>query len=266
MECKLGDVQANLDKALHLVEKTANMGADIICLPEMCSTGYNLDLLGEKIYNLVEPLEGTFMSAMRSAAKSLAVHLIVPFAEKRDHKKIYNTAVVIDPQGEVLGSSSKVHLFEAERNYFQPGNDYVLFEFATVSFGIMICYDAGFPEVARTFALRGATLLFLPAAWRIQDEAVWDLNTRQRALENNLFLCAVNRVGEEGSLHMFGKSKIVDPWGEVIAEAVKDQEDCLIAQLNLDQITKAREYYAYLQERRPETYSQLVSVSKGQRT
>jgi predicted amidohydrolase len=74
-----------------------------------------------------------------------------------------------------------------------------------------------------------------------------------------VFLCAVNRVGIEGPLHLFGKSKIVDPWGEVIAEAAKNQEDCLIATFDLEQVTKAREYYAYLENRRPETYSELVT-------
>ena len=124
----------------------------------------------------------------------------------------------------------------------------------------MICYDAGFPEVCRTLCLSGAEIVFIPSAWRIQDEYMWDLNIPQRALENLLFAVGVNGVGIESELHLFGKSKICNPQGNIIIELPKDEEKVVVATINLSDIERFRTEIAYLKDRRPLLYDKITKV------
>ena len=124
------------------------------------------------------------------------------------------------------------------------------------------CYDAGFPEVARILALKGAELIFMPSAWRVQDWDMWNLNIPQRALENTLFVAGVNRFGHEGDLYMFGNSKVADWRGRIIAESKEEKEEILYADIDLKQLTKARLDIHYLKDRRPDSYKMLSEYTE----
>ncbi|MGE5553051.1 MAG: nitrilase-related carbon-nitrogen hydrolase [Betaproteobacteria bacterium] len=258
MECILGDVGANLDRAERLIAEAAKQGAQVACLPEMSTTGYNPALLGARFADLAVQPGGPEVQRLRRAATAHGLWLIAPAVERREDGRLYNSALVISPQGELVGSYAKTHLWAGERLYFTPGQSFLTIETPFGHFGVMICYDAGFPEVARALMLKGAELIFLPAAWRIQDKDIWDLNIAQRALENTLFVAAVNRVGQEGDLHLFGNSKVADPRGRVLFELPADREAVAVVSVNLDLVAELRREIPYLRDRRPDLYSEAL--------
>jgi predicted amidohydrolase len=124
----------------------------------------------------------------------------------------------------------------------------------------MVCYDAGFPEAARSLALSGAEIIFCPSAWRVEDTDMWDLNIAQRALENQLFTVGVNHGGMEGDLNLFGKSKICGPRGHVISECPAEKEVVQVVEIDLDEETAFRRDCAYLRDRNPRAYFKLTEA------
>lgn len=259
MDCQLGQVASNIEKMGRFVEQAAAQGVQLLCFPELATTGYNPQLLGDRFAQLALTGDGPELAPLREAAREHDMWLVVPMAERRTLPGLpYNSAVVIDPQGRVAGSYAKAHLFAGERHWFRQGSEVSLFTGDFGTFGVLICYDAGFPELSRRLALAGAELLLLPSAWRVQDRRMWELNIAQRALENTLFFAGVNRVGREGDLHLFGNSQVADPWGRVVAEAPIDEEELLVVQLDLDQVRAARQDIPYLRDRRPDLYGPLV--------
>lgn len=255
-ESVLGKVEQNVTKAVKLIKEVADKGANIVCLPELFSTGYNFNILGEKFNEISLQYYDYTVDKMAQAAKDNGVYLIAPFSEKRDLEGIlYNSAVVFDDTGKEIGSFAKAHLWAQDRLFFKEGSDFPVFDTKYGKFGIAICYDIGFPESTRTLCVNGAEFVFMPAAWRIQDKDMWDLNVPQRALENIFFTIGVNRVGHEGDLHMFGNSKVCNPRGKVIAELPEDQELTEVVTIDLNELNKYRTKINYLRDRKPEIYS-----------
>ncbi len=259
MDAKLGDVEANVNKAVKFIKEAAEKGAQIVCLPELFVTGYNLEILENKIVELGLEYYDYIKKELSQAAKDNKVYVIGGFGEKRELAgTLYNSAVLFDDNGDVVGSFAKTHLWALERFYFREGNEYPVFDTKYGKIGIMICYDSGFPESCRSLCLNGAEIVFNPSAWRIQDEDMWDLNNAQRALENVLFTVGVNRVGQEEDLHLFGKSKICNPRGTVIAELPKDEESVTVITIDLDDVNKFRSEIPYLKDRKPFIYNKIV--------
>jgi len=253
-ESLLADIEENKNKSFKLMDKTVKLGAQIICFPEMFNTGYNLDLLGNEIYNLAVTQNSEYIKEYCQYAKNNNVHIILPLTIKDERENIFNSALMIDNKGKIKGKYDKTHLFLHEKKYYQAGNNFTIFNIDNIKIGILICYDLGFPEAARYLTLKGADIIFVPSAWRIQDYDIWDLNTRQRALENNIFIVGVNRVGKEADLHLFGNSRIIDPNGEIMMEAPRDEETIIVKELDLSKISKYRNYYQYLKARRNDLY------------
>ena len=175
---------------------------------------------------------------------------------------VYNAAVLLSGDGEVLGSFSKVHLILSERLYFRAGDEYPVFETDFGKIGLMICYDSGFPEVARILALQGAEIVFAPCAFRKADKHMWDIYFKARALENTFFVAATNRVGHEGDLHLFGSAVVSNPAGVLIAESPEDQENLLVVDVDLDEVRTRRARIPFLRDRRPELYSALLDSGR----
>ena len=255
---RLGDTAGNTVHAAALCREAAEKGADIICLPELFSTGYNLGLIGEKIPYLAQRLDGPTITALRELSEEKSCCIIAPIAlEKEMPGVVYNSAVVLE-DGRVLGVYDKNHLWAMERFFFRPGETYPVFDTKYGRIAVMICYDMGFPEVARILTLKGAEIIFCPSAWKIQDRDMWNLNIPQRALENNLFVAGVNRFGQEGDdLYMDGSSKVANPRGRVLAQIEEEREDILYAELNMEEIITNRANSMYLHCRRPDQYGLL---------
>lgn len=170
----------------------------------------------------------------------------------------FNSAVLIDREGNVAGVYDKQHLWALERFYFRGGNGTPVFQTDFGTIGIMICYDMGYPEVARMLALQGAQIVLGPSAWCEPDHDVWDINVPARALENTVFLCAVNRYGKEQDLYMGGHSKVCDPRGRVIAELTDEGEGVLNVDIDLADVVSNRQTSPYLRDRRPELYGKVL--------
>jgi predicted amidohydrolase len=263
MDAVLGDVEVNLNRALEYVQGAREKAVDVVCLPELFSTGYNPALLGDRYYSLAEPASGPTIQRLAKAAREDGIHIIAPIVlEKSMPGVVYNAAVVINGDGDVLGSFSKVHLVGSERLYFRAGDEYPVFETDFGRVGIMICYDAGFPEVARILALQGAEIVFAPCAFRKADKHMWDIYFKARALENTFFVAATNRVGHEENLHLFGSAVVSDPNGMLIAETPEDQENLLIVDVDLDEVRAFRGRIPFLRDRRPELYRVLLDSGR----
>ncbi len=260
MQSQLGEVEKNVAKAQEMIAQAASQGADIVCLPELFATGYNLAVLKEKIISLSVENYSFIHNAMSDVARENKVHVIAPFGEVREVPGVvYNSALLYDDEGKVLGSFAKSHLWALDRLYFREGNEYPVFDTKLGKIGILICYDAGFPETSRTMCVKGAELVFYPSAWRVQDEDIWDLNMRQRALENIYFTCGVNMYDPSETTQLFGKSKICNPRGTVLAELPKNEEALGVFEIDLDQVNEHRAQIPYLLDRRPEMYMDILN-------
>ncbi len=257
----MGDTVASTQKAIPMIEEAADNGAQIICLPELFSTGYNLGILGKKFPSMGEPIDGPTIQALQKVAKEKQVYLIAPIALYKPELPgvLFNSAVFINDEGGIEGAYDKNHLWALERFYFRNGENYPVFNTRYGRIGIMICYDAGFPEVARILTCKGAEIIFCPSAWCIEDKDIWHLNMPQRALENTCYVCAVNRFGQEGDdLYMGGYSMICGPRGQILAHLTEEKESTLYGELDLDALTEARTTSPYLRDRRPEQYRNFL--------
>lgn len=260
-DTELGNVKKNVEKGINLVYEAAEKGAQVIQLPELFTTGYNNKILGQRFNQLAEKINGPSISAFAQAAKENGVYIMVGYVEEREMPGIlYNSTAFIGPDGKVIDSYAKTHVWAGEKLYFNKGNDFPIYHTDYGVFAPNICYDCAFPEVGRIYALKGAELLLVSSAWRIEDEDLWDHNLIGRATESLVFVSGVNRVGHEDSLHLIGKSKVLAPRGNIIKEAPMDQEDILIVTIDLDEIKDYRRDCLHMHDRRPELYSILSSL------
>ena len=259
-ESKLCDPPANVVKAIPMIRQAGLDGSDMIMFPEMFTTGYELSIVGPRITELAEPVNGPTITALREAAKQAGVYVVAPIVLYHDDLPgvPFNSAVLIDREGNVAGVYDKQHLWALERFYFRGGNGTPVFQTDFGTIGIMICYDMGYPEVARMLALQGAQIVLCPSAWCEPDHDVWDINVPARALENTVFLCAVNRYGREQDLYMGGHSKMCDPRGRVVAELPDEGEGVLNVEIDLADVVSNRQTSPYLRDRRPELYGKVL--------
>ncbi|HEY9639812.1 MAG TPA: nitrilase-related carbon-nitrogen hydrolase, partial [Coleofasciculaceae cyanobacterium] len=198
-----------------------------------------------------EPFEGKSLQCVAQIAHDHQLHLLVGYAEKADNT-VYNSAALIDAEGNRVANYRKIHLFGSEeRRLFTPGKHWVIQTIAGFKVGILICFDVEFPEAVRALALQGAELIAAPTA--NGDARISKLVVPARALENQLFIAYANRAGMEGDLEYCGLSTIADPEGRVLVQA-DDQEGLWMVQLDRHAISQARSQYFYLHERRAELY------------
>lgn len=246
----LMNVDANIIKMNDMISRAADKGADIIVFPELFSTGYNLDLIEENIISLAEDRNGAVILAACLAAKTNEIWVIAPVAF-RVFDKIFNSAVIIDNKGNVVNVYHKNNLWDKEQKYFEYGShDYRIYETEFGNFGVIICYDVDFPETSRILSMKGAEIIFVPAAWATTHRNLWDIFLPSRALENTVFVAGVNRTGIEGDSVYFGDSKVYDPTGKIIARAGENTEEILYCDIDVSKIPEIRKDFPYLRELR----------------
>jgi deaminated glutathione amidase len=256
------DKDANLAQADRLTRAAAADGAALIVLPEKW-TALGRD---EDLRAAAEPLDGPAVAWARATARELGVDLVAgSFVEQvPGREKLANTSVHVGGDGEIKAVYRKVHMFDVEvagRAYREsaledPGDEVVLSATAQgVELGMSICYDLRFPELFRILALRGARIVVLPAAFTLPTtRAHWDTLVRARAIEDQVFMVAANQVGSHpGGNRSGGRSMIVDPWGEVLAQA-GEQEGHIAADLDLQRQREIRAQLPSLANRRPSAY------------
>ena len=231
-EAALGDVTRNLENGVSLVKQAAAEKADIIVFPELCFTGYQMQMLGEQVHSLSDQWNDTIERTLKGAARAANMNIITGLCEKIDGT-YYNTACLYNRQGERTGCHRKNFAFGSERDYFTNGQELRTFDTDFGRIGILICYDIGFPETSRRLSLDGAEILFVPSAWRFEDKRAWELNIASRALENQVYAVGVNHAGRFGGLRLFGRSYACGPDGNVLVQLGYDRQELKFCDLDL---------------------------------
>jgi predicted amidohydrolase len=218
------DKQANLRRMEEFAEQAAAAGAGLTVFPECVLAGYCFESL-EEARPFAESIPGPASEAMAAVCKRLGMHLVFGMLEL-DGPAIYNAAVLVGPQG-LVASYRKVHLPYLGIDMFTSYGDrpFAVHDAGEVRVGMNICYDASFPEAARSLMLLGADLIALPTNWPPGSECVAQATIRCRALENSVYFLAVNRVGTENGFPFIGQSQLVDPRGNVIHHSHHDREE-----------------------------------------
>jgi predicted amidohydrolase len=245
-----GGLDKNRKKAQKMIEEAALQGADLILLPELWSSGYDL----ENCSAYGSDLESGWFAWMQSKAVENRLAVGGSLIEEQ-HGRFYNTFTVFDHSGSLLGAYRKIHLFELlnEKDYLDPGNEMVTFEYRSTKIGLAICYDLRFPELFRAYATDQVELVLLVAEWPERRVEHWNLLIRARAIENQCYVAAVNKTGESYGESLGGSSVIIDPMGEVVIQGNKSEE-LLIAEVNLSDVTKIRRWMPVLKDQRPDLY------------
>ncbi len=271
MDARLADPEANLVKMGEIIGQVASrQPVDLILFPELSLTGYECAV---RFFDLGEVLPGRLTGMLAERARRHNVY--VAFGIVAKHKvesTIYNAMALVGPDGELIGAYHKVHLLGEERLIFRAGYKYPVFETRFGLVGLMLGWDLAFPEVARSYALQGADLVCLGAAWDLGMEMEWNVWTTARAMENQFFLAAANRVGQEPSYTFCGQSKIVGPRGEILA-AVPAQppvdeeatepfhpEGVAVATVDFSVSRRWREELGLFPAREPRSYRELVKM------
>jgi beta-ureidopropionase len=261
--------RVNVEKHFSLIESAAKQGVKILCMQEVFTTPYFCAEQQTRWYEAVERIpDGPTVKLMQDVARERGMVLIVPIYEEEITGVYYNTAAVIDADGKYLGKYRKNHIPHVapgfwEKFYFKPGNlGYPAFDTAYARIGVYICYDRHFPEGARALGLSGAEIVFNPSATVAGlSEYLWKLEQPAHAVANGYFIAAINRVGYEAPWNIgefYGQSYFCDPRGQIIAQAPRDEDALVVADLNLDLIRDVRNTWQFFRDRRPETYEQLV--------
>lgn len=258
------DVKVNFSKALDLVQVAVERGAKIICFAECFAWPWFPRKGSEPQRALAEPIPGPMTQALQLVAEQAQAVLIAPMFETADDSAHYNTTVVVDANGHILGIYRKNHIPDLpnyqERFYFQPGNlGFPVFKTRYATIGVQTCWDNFFPEGARALALKGAQILFCPTACSSPGSVTkWERAIMGHSVYNCLYAFRVNRIGTEGTMTFYGKSFCVDPNGEFVTEPAGAIEGVVLADLDLDRIKLVRDDWTFLLDRRPEIYSELV--------
>jgi len=260
----------NIEKHLKLIEEAASQGVQILCMQEVFTTPYFCAEQQTRWYEAVERIpDGPTVRLMQEVAKQHGMVIVVPIYEEDIVGIYYNTAAVIDADGKYLGKYRKNHIPHVnpgfwEKFYFRPGNlGYPTFETAYARVGVYICYDRHFPEGARALGLNGAEIVFNPSATVAGlSEYLWKLEQPAHAVANGYFVGAINRVGHEQPWDIgefYGQSYFCDPRGQIVAEAPRDRDALVVADLDLDKIREVRNTWQFYRDRRPDTYQSLVA-------
>ncbi len=270
MAPQLGKMQENLTYITETVQTIATtQSVDFIVFPELAVTGFEG---GQRFAQMAQKVPGAVTNIVGQVANDFGVHVVIGMAMKRDVETVlYNAAITIAPDGEPEHEYRKVHLQADERMVFRPGNDIKPFETEVGVVGLMMGWDLAFPEVARNLVLRGAEVILMPAAWERKQVDMWRTLLTARAYENDVFIAAANRFGEEPSYTFGGQSAVLAPGGELLAmieDETRETEEgevitepaagYAVVRLDLDLVRRRREESQIIMARQPGTYRYIT--------
>ena len=276
MSCST-DPQENLEKAIAKIRETAAAGGQIICLQELFHSQYFCREEKADLFDLAEEIPGPSTAVIGKIAKELGVVVVASLFEKRAAGLYHNTAAIIGADGELQGIFRKMHIPDDplfyEKFYFTPGDlGFLNFDTAFGRIGVLVCWDQWYPEGARLTAMQGANVLFYPTAigWHPYEKEqygpsqldAWRTIQRSHAIANGIYVCAVNRVGFEGTseagLEFWGNSFVADPFGVVVAEASHDKEENLVVECDPARMEEVRRNWPFFRDRRIDHYGGLT--------
>jgi len=248
------DVAANLHRLQQLA--TEAKGADLLVVPEMFLSGYNIGV--DAVNVLAQVYNGEAAQQIAQIARTSGVAILYGYPERAEDGQIYNAVQLIDAQGTRLCNYRKTHLFgDLDHSMFSAGeDDFPLVELNGWKLGFLICYDLEFPENARRLALAGAELILVPTANMIPFDFIADVTVRARAYENQCYVAYANYCGSEEQIHYCGQSSIAAPDGSRIAQAGLD-EALIVGTLDRQLMLDSRAANRYFLDRRPALYDAL---------
>jgi beta-ureidopropionase len=265
-----GDKASMLDKHEQFARDAGAQDAQVICFQELFYGPYFGITQDKKYYGYAEPADGPIVQRFAALARELGMVMVLPIYEEEQTGVYYNTTVVVDADGAILGKYRKNHIPHVapgfwEKFYFRPGNmGYPVFDTQYGKVGVYICYDRHFPEGARELGLAGAEIVFNPSATVAGlSEYLWKLEQPAHAVANGYFVGAINRVGFEAPWNIgefYGQSYFCDPRGQFLAIAERDKDALVTAELDFDKIREVRNTWQFFRDRRPETYNGIVKL------
>ena len=253
IRCSTGDVEANVRKIVQNIRRAAGQGCDAVIFPEMSDTGYHMPT----IVKAASSWDRGPFAEISAAAAEFKIDVFTGLSERVDGD-IYNSVAVIGADGALITKYRKTHLMTGapicEQNYLTHGNQITLCTVGGFTIGLMICYDIRFPELARRLCLEGAEVLVVPSAWPMLRLGHWETINACRAIENQAYVAAVNRTGEDERLAFCGASRLLDPYGTLIASASPIDESLIVGEISKERIQEVRGRLNVYADRREELY------------
>jgi len=263
------DVQANMDKGVAWLGKTMqDHEADLVVFPETATTGFVTGLSADALWDLVDDVPGSTTQAIQDACRKLKTHAVWPTYRRGPQRGvIYNSAILIGPDGQIVGIYDKTHPFPLERSecggWVTPGDRADVFETELGTIGMIICYDGDFPELSRLLAVQGAEIIARPSAL-LRSFDIWQMTNCARAYDNHVYVLATNSVGPDaGGSYYFGHSMIVNPIAWRLAQA-RGGEEIIAARLDPDPLryvtwgSKSPQIFDHLADRNLDLYQGIL--------
>ncbi len=276
MRCSLS-AEENLEKAIAQIRLAHRMGGEIVCLQELFRTCYFCQSENVAMFDLAESIPGPSTEKLGRMAKELGIVVIASLFERRAAGIYHNTAAILDADGSLIGRYRKMHIPDDpsyfEKYYFTPGDlGFVAIQTKFAKVGVLVCWDQWYPEAARLTALKGAEVLFYPTAigWHPREKAThgsqqasaWQTMQRAHAIANGVYVAAANRVGHEGppdgGIEFWGGSFVSDPFGVVLKQASRDEEEVLVVRCDRQHLESVRRNWPFLRDRRIDVYGDIT--------
>ena len=252
--CSLGDPKANLSKVRDFSQRAKEAGAELVVFPEMTDTGYSMPVIQKHANHW----KTGFVAGVQEIANQLSMAIVSGVSE-RDGDSIYNSQVLVNAKGAIIAKYRKTHLYSVapveEQTCFAPGDNFESFTLSALRFGFSICYDLRFPELYRKLVTeKNVDAFIISSAWPFPRVEHWCVLAQARAIENQAYVIASNRVGKDDELWFCGSSAIIDPRGVVIAAASADREELIQADLSQELVRSVRQRVESLAHRREDLY------------
>jgi N-carbamoylputrescine amidase len=268
-----GSPQQTIEYVMNEIVKLGAKGVNVLCLQELFTSSYFCKSMDLENFKYAMSESDALFNDFCGLAKEYEMVLLVPFFEKTIEGLFYNSVLVIDADGKVIGKYRKNHIPEDpcfyEKYYFAPGDgDYEVFNTRFGKIAVLICWDQWFPEAARIVGLMGADIIFYPSAIGILEgeesleqkfKQAWITIQRASAIANGLFVCSVNRTGVEDKIDFWGNSFICDTFGEIISDEIQRDEGALISEIDLNSIQETRVTWPFYRDRRIDTYAPILN-------
>jgi beta-ureidopropionase len=268
------DVQGNVEKGVAWLERAVKESeAELVVFPETVTTSFVTGLSAEELWDLVDEAPGRITAEIQDAARAHGVHVVWPsYRRGPERGVVYNSSILIGPDGEIIGIYDKTHPFPLERRdcggWVTLGNQAEVFETELGSIGMIICYDGDFPELSRLLAVKGAEIILRPSAL-LRSYDIWYITNCARAYDNHVYVVATNAVGPDaGGSYYFGHSMIVTPIAWRLAQA-RGGEEIIAARLDPDPLryvtwgSRSPQVFDHLQDRNLALYEEILKEARS---
>ena len=263
MSTEIGRHQINMARAKDLIRQATSAGAKICVLPELGLDEFFAQWKDPKYFDYAEPIDGKTVKEFQELAKETDSYIALPFFERSIVGNCYNSTALISNTGNIVGVYHKNHIpfsHTYEKYYFTPGEGFPVFDSPYGRIGILTCYDRRFPESCRELAKKGAEIVLISiASWTVKGSGqselpFWEAELRVRALENQVYVIAANKSGEEAELSFIGNSMVVAPNSTVLSSAGDEENVVVLAELDTDLVRRTRNGMSLFRDRRPDLY------------